>query len=134
MRWVGFMAASIALSASPVAARDLFSIPVTGEFSRGGPAAGQATARSDGVGTFWVQVPGGRRCSGEYSVRDPSPTLVVPVRCTDKRTGQVVITRQPGLMSGTAIVKLSDGTRGQFVFGDITFEQRFGTGGTARTR
>jgi hypothetical protein len=37
-------------------------------------------------------------------------------------------------MSGTAIVQLNDRSRGQFVFGDLTFEQAFGRGGTARIR
>jgi hypothetical protein len=114
--------------------RDLFSIPVTGQLSNGLAASGQATARSDGRGTFWVQFPAGPRCSGDYNVRDPNPTIVVPVSCTDGRRGETVITRQAGLMSGTAIVALNDRTRGQFVFGDLTFSQAFGSGGMARTR
>lgn len=56
------------------------------------------------------------------------------MRCDDGRTGEAVVTRQADLISGSAIVQLNDGTRGQFVFGDVTFEQAFGAGGTARTR
>jgi hypothetical protein len=114
--------------------RDLFSIPVTGQFSDGRPAAGQATARSDGMGVFWVQVPGGPKCSGTYAVRDPSPTLVVPGICSDGRKAQVVITRQADLMSGSAIVQLDGGLRGQFVFGNLTYGQTFGNGGIVLTR
>lgn len=111
----------------------MFSLPVTGQFGSV-PAAGQATAYSDGVGRFWVQTPGGARCSGEYQVRDPSPTLVVPGKCTNGKSGQIVITRTANLMSGSAIVRLSDGTRGQFVFGDLTYGQTFGAGGSAQVR
>lgn len=37
-------------------------------------------------------------------------------------------------MSGSAIVRLSDGTRGQFVFGDLPSGQAFGAGGSAQVR
>lgn len=115
------------------APHDMFSIPVTGQLSNGNAAFGQATARSDGLGTFWVKVPGAERCSGAYRVADTNPTLIVPVSCNDGRLGEAVITRQADLMSGSAIVKLSDGTKGQFVFGDIRFDQAFGQGGGAHT-
>lgn len=112
----------------------LFSIPVTGQLSNGVAAGGQATAFSTGFGEFWVKIPGGARCSGTYNVRDPSPTLVVPVACTDGHTGEAVITRTPDLMSGSALVSLSGGLTGQFVFGNITFSQTFGNGGVAKIR
>ncbi len=115
-------------------ARELFSIPVTGQLNDGRAASGQATAFSDGRGTFWVKFPGGPRCGGDYNVRDTNPTLVVPVSCSNGKRGEAVITRQRDLMSGTAIVQLNDRSRGQFVFGDLTFEQAFGRGGTARIR
>lgn len=114
--------------------RELFSIPVTGQLANGVAASGQATAYSDGRGTFWVQFPGGPRCGGDYSVGDRNPTLVVPVACSDGKKGEAVITRQAGLMSGSAIVQLQDRTRGQFVFGDLTYSQTFGAGGVARSR
>ncbi|WP_348935041.1 hypothetical protein [Aquabacter sp. CN5-332] len=44
-----------------------------------------------------------------------------------------MITRQMDLISGTAIVTLNDGTRGQFVFGNLRFDQAFGDGGKAMT-
>lgn len=99
------------------ATRDLFSIPVYGAFDGGDAAAGQATARSDGVSTFWVQIPGGARCLGQYNVRDTNPTLVVPVTCGATLRGEAVITRNADLMSGSAIVRLTNGKRGIFAFG-----------------
>lgn len=117
---------------APSVSRAIFRLPVTGEFSDRTPAAGQATAYSDGHGAFWVQVPGGPRCSGTYNAHDPNPTLVVAGVCSDGKEADVVITRQADLMTGTAIVKLSDGRRGQFVFGNLTFDQAFGAG-TAHT-
>lgn len=111
----------------------MFRLPVTGQFGST-PAAGQVTAFNNGVGTFWVQTPGGARCTGEYQVRDPNPALVLAGKCTNGKHGQIVVTRTPDLMSGSAIVKLSDGTRGQFVFGNLTYGQAFGQGGVATIR
>jgi hypothetical protein len=116
------------------APRQIFAIPITGQMSDGNPAFGQASGMSDGKGLFWVQVPAGAYCSGSWNVRDPNPTIVVPVRCDDGAKGEAVIARQPGFMSGSAIVALSNKKRGQFVFGNMTFEQTFGNGGSARTR
>lgn len=108
------------------------SVPVTGQIGHGIAAAGEATANLNGKGDFWIQVPGGIRCSGAYDALDTSPTIVTPVGCSDGRTGQLVITRQLNLRSGTAIATLTDGTTGQFVFGDLKFEQAFGAGGLAK--
>lgn len=123
---------TVAILALPHAVRaqpaPLFSLPITGQLSNGVPAAGQATAYNNGVGEFWVQFPGSMRCAGTYAVRDPNPTIVVPVTCGSKIRGEAVITRQADLMSGTAIVGLSNGKRGQFVFGNLRFEQVFGQG------
>ena len=109
-------------------------VPVTGQTSSGVPAAGEAIARTSGEGEFWVKIPGSTRCKGTYDSLSMSPTLVVDVRCDDGRSGEAVVTRQADFVSGSAIVRLNDGTRAQFVFGDVTFEQAFGDGGTARTR
>ncbi|KMO44872.1 hypothetical protein VQ03_00795 [Methylobacterium tarhaniae] len=40
--------------------------------------------------------------------------------------GEAIVTRQAGLMTGSALVALSNGRRGQFVFGDLTYNQAFG--------
>ncbi|NNM71414.1 hypothetical protein [Enterovirga aerilata] len=109
------------------------SVPVSGQFGNGVPAAGQATARTSGEGDFWVQAPGGKRCSGTYNSLDTNPTIVVPVTCSNGARGEIVVTRQLNGLSGTAIGKLSDGTTGQFVFGDLKFEQAFGAGGKAKS-
>lgn len=111
----------------------MFRLPVTGQFGSA-PAAGQITAFNNGVGTFWVQTPGGARCTGEYQVRDRNPALVLAGKCSNGKQGQIVVTRTPDLMSGSAIVKLTDGTRGQFVFGNLTYSQAFGQGGVAAIR
>lgn len=126
--------AFLAPLASVLAACGSVSVPVTGQMAGGTPAAGQATANFNGHGEFWVKVPGGIRCSGTYDSLTTDPTLIVPVKCDDTRTGEAVITRQLDLISGTAIVRLNDGTRGQFVFGNLTFEQAFGSGGAARIK
>jgi len=123
------LAGCVTVSTEP---QPILRIPVTGQLSNGVAAAGQATAFNNGRGEFWVKIPGGARCAGDYAVRDPNPTMVVPVMCDNGRKGQAVIARRTDLVTGTAIVRLNDGTRGQFVFGNLTFEQAFGSG-RART-
>jgi len=113
--------------------RVVLSIPVTGQFDDGTALLGQATAMSDGNGIFWVKEPAGIRCDGNYDARNRSPTLVVPVTCSDGSRGETVIARQSDLVSGSAIVALDSGKRGQFVFGNVSFEQKFGSGGIAST-
>ena len=110
------------------------SVPVTGQFGNGTPASGQATARLDGNGTFWIQAPGSTRCEGRYNSLDSNPSIIVPVDCSGGATGEVVITRQMTGTGGTAIAKLSNGQTGQFVFGDLTYAQAFGSGGQASIR
>jgi pectin methylesterase-like acyl-CoA thioesterase len=111
----------------------MVSLPTTGQFGSI-PAAVQATTDSGGVGKFLVQTPGGVRCYGEFQVRDPSPALVVLGKCSNGKSGQIVIARTANLMSGSAIVRLSDGTRGPFVFGDLPSGQAFGARGSAQVR
>lgn len=123
------------LLASPVHAqpKPVFAIPITGQLTNGAAAAGQATGFDNGVGEFWVAFPGSMRCAGNWSVRDRNPTIVIPVTCGARVSGEVIVTRQAGLMTGSAIVALSNGQRGQFVFGDLTYDQAFGLG-RVRTR
>ena len=129
MRIVTVIGAAIVLAACGTAE---FSVPVTGQLSDGTAAAGTATARIDGKGAFWVKVPNGWRCSGSYDSLTKAPSIVVPVSCDDGRSGEAVITRQMDMMSGAAIVTLADGAKGQFVFGNLTFDQAYGEG-AART-
>lgn len=109
------------------------SVPVTGQLN-GVAAAGQAVGRGDGVGTFWAQIPGGLRCEGKYDSLDHNPSFVVPVTCSNGTTGEMVVTRALDRVSGSGIVALSDGSKGQFVFGNLKFDQAFGAGGTASTQ
>lgn len=103
-----------------------FAVPVTGML--GDQAAqGEAVASTDGSGTFWVENIDGLRCDGTYDSKVTDPTIRVPVRCSDGRTGTLLATRQG--MSGTVIGKLSDGTEGRFVFGNLSFSQAFPGGG-----
>ena len=111
----------------------LFAISITGQLTNGSPAAGQATGYNNGVGEFWVAFPGSIRCSGTWAVRDQNPTIIIPVTCGARVHGEAIVTRQAGFMTGSAIVALSNGKRGQFVFGDVTYEQAFGQG-RVRTR
>ncbi len=103
------------------------SVPVTGVIGDE-TAQGQATASSDGSGTFSVATIEGLSCNGTYDSLDRAPTISAPVVCNDGRTGNLLVTRTLDGVSGTVVGKLSDGTRGQFVFGNLTFEQAFGLG------
>ena len=109
-------------------------VPVTGQMSNGLAMAGQSTARMSAPGDFWVQAPGGLRCSGQYDASIMEPTIVIPVQCSDGAAGEVVATRRVGTGGGVAIAKLKDGRTGQFVFGNLTFEQAYGAGGKATLR
>ena len=102
------------------------SVPVNGKVA-GEFASGIATARGDGNGTFWVQTkPGGPRCEGKYDSLDTSRELTVSLVCNDGRTGTVLIRRRESLVGGTALATLSDGSKGQFVYGkDVRYEEEF---------
>lgn len=99
-------------------ARDLFTLPIYGEFSSHGPASGEVAAGDDGIGRFWVQSKKGRRCTGEYNVRDTRLTLPIQVRCSDGAVGTATVKRAADLMSGSATIRLSDRSTGKFTFGN----------------
>ena len=115
-------------AASTGCASYTYHAPIVGQDSEGNPMAGSFSVSTE-AGSFWVQAPGGARCSGSYDPMTLVPTIVAHGVCTDGRTGEVVITRSG--LSGTAIAKFSDGSTGQYVFGDMSLEQAFGNGGTA---
>ena len=100
------------------------SYPVNGVFN-GQPAQGTTTAKMSGVGTFSVYNTDGLNCHGTYDSLTMDITITAPVKCNDERTGTAIITRKSNLISGTAIVKLSDGSKGQFVFGDLSYAEEF---------
>jgi hypothetical protein len=107
-------------------------VPVSGQIG-GKAAAGQAIGRGDGSGDFWAQIPGGLRCDGKYDSLNNEPSFVIPVTCSNGQSGEMVVTRAADRVSGSAIATLSDGTKGQFVFGNLKFDQTFGSGGGAST-
>ena len=129
MRIVLIGGIAVALAGCATAER---SVAVNGQLN-GQPAGGQATARGDGAGSWWIKVPGGAQCEGTYNSLDESPALVVPATCSDGRHGEAVLTRNVVQGGGTAIVTLNDGSKGQFVFGNLSYDQAFGQGGLAKT-
>ena len=92
-------------------------------------ALGNAKATME-AGTFEASTVDGLECKGSYDSIDTAISLKMDVSCNDGRKGLLIVRRTPDLMSGTAIGKLSDGTRGEFVFGNLTFEQAFGASKT----
>ncbi|AHD12160.1 hypothetical protein [Phaeobacter gallaeciensis] len=100
-----------------------YSVPVNGQFD-GAPAQGTATASLAG-GSFKVLNTSGLSCTGTYDANSTAITIQAPVSCTDGRVGNAIITRKTNLISGTAIVRLNDGTTGEFVFGDLQFGEEF---------
>ena len=75
-------------------------------------------------GTIEVFSASGLTCRGEYDDNTTSLTIKIPVTCNDGITGTVVATRDRSLIKGTAIAQLGDGTRSEFVFGNITAEEQ----------
>lgn len=110
------------------------SVPILGQLSNGWAAAGEATTRADGQGTLWVQVPRRFRCEGSYNALNAGASMVIPITCSNGRRGEVVAAIQFDRLSGTAIAQLDNGLRGQFVFGNLNFEQAFGSRFKAGTK
>lgn len=95
---------------------ETFPIVVMGKDVPGGTMRGQGEASLVG-GTF--QVSNSQfNCTGNYNAMDDSPTLAIPLVCSDGRRGMVMATRQRGGRSGGGTFTLSDGATGQFMFGD----------------
>ncbi|NEI74077.1 hypothetical protein GR212_31445 [Rhizobium lusitanum] len=92
-------------------------LPVSARMDSGETFKG-STIASHGSGRFSVQ--SSRRsvkCSGAYDLSDRRPTVTLPVKCSDGRTGKVEVTRAPDLMSAWGKVKLSDGSTGRLTVG-----------------
>jgi hypothetical protein len=81
----------------------------------GGIMRGTATASVSG-GSFSV-TNGALTCGGDYNAFDTSPTISIPVLCSDGRKGIVIATRDNSGMSGGGHFTLNDGTTGDFMFG-----------------
>lgn len=107
----------VALMTSTVNAQSvLFELKVNGAFSNGRSVSGKINAYSDGIGRFEVRTAKGFRCRGTYATSDTRLQLIVPVECSRNVRGTVYVNRNPGLMSGSATVQLSNGTSGTFNF------------------
>jgi len=75
---------------------------------------GTATAALDG-GSFNVSN-GKVSCGGSYNSLDTSPTISMPVLCSDGRRGIVIATRDTSGTSGAGTVRMTDGEEGTFMF------------------
>ena len=57
-------------------------------------------------------------CGGTYDSLDDSPTKTIPVLRKDGRKGIVISTRDNSGVNGGGHFTLTDGTTGDFIFGD----------------
>lgn len=98
-------------------------LPVSAKMDSGETFKG-STIASHGNGRFSVRSSRHSiECSGTYDLRDRRPTVTLPVKCSDSRTGQVEVTRTPDLMSAWGKVKLSDGSTGRLTVGTVKKQQ-----------
>ena len=81
----------------------------------GGIMRGTTTASLNG-GSFSVSS-GSLSCGGDYNAIDSSPTISIPVLCSDGRKGIISVTRDNSGLSGGGHFTLNDGTTGDFMFG-----------------
>lgn len=81
----------------------------------GGIMRGTTTAAVSG-GSFSVSNRS-LTCGGDYNALDTSPTISIPVLCSDGRKGIIIATRDNNGMSGGGHFTLNDGTTGDFMFG-----------------
>ncbi|MGB7972740.1 MAG: hypothetical protein WCF81_00020 [Roseiarcus sp.] len=81
----------------------------------GGVMRGTTTASLSG-GSFSV-TNGTLSCGGDYNALDQSPTISIPVLCSDGRKGIILATRDYSGTSGGGHFTLNDGTTGDFMFG-----------------
>ena len=91
-------------------------VAVVGKGFEGGVLKGTATAALTG-GTF-TATNGKLTCGGSYDALDTSTTITIPVLCNDGRKGIVMATRNNSGTSGGGTYTLSDGSTGNFIFGD----------------
>jgi len=94
-------------------------LPVSAKMDSGETFKGSTIASRDGA-RFSVQSSRHSvKCSGTYDLKDRRPTITLPVKCSDGRTGQAEVTRAPDLMSGWGKVELSDGSTGRLTVGTV---------------
>jgi hypothetical protein len=90
-------------------------VAVVGKGIPGGVMRGTTTASVSG-GSFSVSN-GSLTCGGDDNALDTSPTISIPVLCSDGRKGIITATRDNSGMSGGGGFTLNDGTTGDFMFG-----------------
>lgn len=113
LRLAGATAALLLLSAC-----GSMTLPAAVRLSDGTSMVGTTTAAVSG-GTFKVATADGSlKCSGTYNALDTSPTISVPVTCSNGKFGRAVVTRAADGMSGSGYVETSDGRTGQVAFGN----------------
>jgi hypothetical protein len=81
----------------------------------GGIMRGTTTASLSG-GSFSLSI-GSLTCGGDYNALDTSPTISIPVLCSDGRKGIITATRDNSGTSGGGHFTVNDGTTGDFMFG-----------------
>lgn len=100
--------------------------PVAVISDNGDTMQGTTTASLSSGGSFKVS---GRfrgkplSCSGTYNALDTAKTIAMPVKCSDGRGGTVFATRDSSGMNGSGIVRLADGSKARFVFGNAALAQ-----------
>lgn len=91
-------------------------VAVVGKGFEGGVLKGTATAALTG-GTF-TATNGKLTCGGNYDALDTSTTITIPVLCNDGRKGIIIATRSNSGTAGGGTYTLSDGSNGNFIFGE----------------
>lgn len=94
-----------------------FTVPAQGVSTSGETFAGTATAKISGEGYFELKSSSGAICSGKYDAMDMAKTIIVPLSCSDGRTGKVIATRNAAGTGGSGTATLSNGTTAVFTFG-----------------
>lgn len=97
-------------------------LPAAVKMEDGTALVGTTTAAASG-GKFEVATSNRSLiCNGTYDAFDTSPSIIVPVVCTDGQSGTASITRTPNGMAGYGIATLSSGQKGVVGFGSRAAE------------
>ena len=78
---------------------------------------GDATGKITGDGSYSISSIDGVTCTGTYDSLDPTLTIRSLIKCSDGRSGAIMIVRNRDLKSGIGQGRLSDGTPVKFGFG-----------------
>lgn len=75
----------------------------------------RGTVTASMAGGSFTATDGTLTCGGNYDSQDESPTISMPVLCSDGRKGIVIATRSGNSGSGT--VRMTDSSTATFMFG-----------------